>query len=230
MTRHAEAAYDAADDPARALLSHNPQELLALVEAARASTALAMASERRCSEERAILAALSTKLNDTTHCQLFPAGLGPFQQTRLHVLGQCQHPEFKGARRKAARPGAAVQNPQYLYTEDQRPRGRLPHWRHIFSITADDQWVWPDDEPGINAKSAGWQISHWWGCGDLTAWISGLRTTKTRVTQCLPESGQHCSKQCNSWAGAHSTSAAQSGWFSNDYEQESMLMWRLRPN
>jgi hypothetical protein len=33
MSRHAEAAYDAADDPTRAPLPHNPQELLALVEA-----------------------------------------------------------------------------------------------------------------------------------------------------------------------------------------------------
>ena len=86
MTRHAEAAYDAADDPIRAPRPQNPQELLALVEAARASTALAMASERRCSEERATLAALHTKLNDTTHCQLCPAGHGSFQQTRWHVL------------------------------------------------------------------------------------------------------------------------------------------------
>ena len=68
MNRHAEAAYDAVDDPTRAPLPHNPQELLVLVEAARASTALAMASERRCSEERATLAALHIKLNDTTHC------------------------------------------------------------------------------------------------------------------------------------------------------------------
>jgi hypothetical protein len=102
MTRHADAAYEAADDSTRAPLPHKPQELLALVEAARASTALAMASERRCSDERATLAALHIKLNDTTHCHLCPAGLGPFQQTRWHVLGRCQHPDLKDARRNAA--------------------------------------------------------------------------------------------------------------------------------
>ena len=75
---------------------------MALVEAAQASTALAMASERRCAAERATLAALHIKLNDTTHCQLCPVGTGPFQQTRWHVLGQCQHPDLKDARRKAA--------------------------------------------------------------------------------------------------------------------------------
>ena len=61
------------------------------------------------------------------------------------------------------------------------------------------------------------------GCGDRTAWISGLRTTKTKETQCLPESGQHCTEHCNSWAGAHSTSAAQFGRCSADFEQESTL-------
>ncbi len=44
---------------------------------------------------------------------------------------------------------------------------RQSQYRQLFAITADGdryQWVWPDDEPGINAKS-GWQlqISHWWG-------------------------------------------------------------------
>ena len=82
MTRRAETAYDAEDEPTRAPVPQNPQELLALVEAARASTALAMASERRCAVERATLAALHIKLNDTTHCQLCPVGTGPFQQTR----------------------------------------------------------------------------------------------------------------------------------------------------
>ncbi len=102
MTRHAEVAYDTADDPIRAPRPQNPQELLALVEAARASTTLAMPSERRCSEEWATLAALHIKRNDTTHCQLCPAGHGPLQQTRWHILGQCQHPDLKDGRRKAA--------------------------------------------------------------------------------------------------------------------------------
>jgi hypothetical protein len=73
------------------------------MEAARASTALSIASERRCAEERATLAALRIKLNDTTHRQLCPTGHGgPFQRTRWHVLGKCQHPDLKEARRKAA--------------------------------------------------------------------------------------------------------------------------------
>jgi hypothetical protein len=160
-TRHAEAAYDAADDPTRAPRPQNPQELLALVEAARASTTLAMASERRCSEERATLAALHIQLNDTTHCQLCPTGHGTFQQTRWHVLGRCQHPDLKDARRKAA---LELQSKTHsTFTQKIKdPRGRLPYWRQLFAITPDDRWVWPDDEPGINAKS-GWQISHWWG-------------------------------------------------------------------
>ena len=97
------------------------------MEAARASTALAMASERRCSEERATLAALHIKLNDTTHCQLCPAGHGPFQQTRWHVLGQCQHPDLKDARRKAA---LELQSKTHsTFTQKIKdPRGRLPYW------------------------------------------------------------------------------------------------------
>jgi hypothetical protein len=149
-----------------------------------------MASERRCSEERATRAALHTKLNDTIHCQLCPAGHGPFQQTRWHVLGQCQHP-LKDARRKAA---LELQSKTHsTFTQKMKdPRGRLPYWRKLFSITADDQWVRADDEPGINAKS-GWQISHWWGLSVGTE--SGLRTTKTRVTQCLSDSkGWHLSR------------------------------------
>ena len=57
------------------------------------------------------------------------------------------------------------------------------------------------------------------GCGDRTAWISGLRTTKTRVTQCPHVSGQPYSGHYNSWAGAHLTSVAQSGRFSAAYGQ-----------
>ena len=59
-------------------------------------------------------------------------------------------------------PGAAVQNPQYLHTEDQRPP-----WPPTVLATTDCHHGGrpvglPDDEPGINAKS-GWPISHWWG-------------------------------------------------------------------
>ena len=84
-------------------------------------------------------------------------GQGPFQQTRRHVLGQCQHPDLKDARRKAALELQAKTHTTFTQ-KIKDPRGRLPYWRQLFSITADDQWVWPDDEPGINAKS-GWQIS-----------------------------------------------------------------------
>jgi hypothetical protein len=89
------------------------------------------------------------------------AGHGPFQQTRWHVLGQCQHPDLKDARRKAA---LELQSKTHsTFTRKIKDlRGRLPYWRQPFAITADDELVWPDDEPGINAKS-GWQISHWWG-------------------------------------------------------------------
>ena len=115
-----------------------------------------MASERRCAGERATLAALHK------HCQLCrPVGSRPFQQTRWHVLGQCQHPDLKDARRKAASELQAKTHTTFTQ-KIKDPRGRLPYWRQLFSITADDQWLWPDDEPGINAKS-GWQISQWWG-------------------------------------------------------------------
>ena len=88
MNRHAEAAYDAADDPTRAPLPHNPQELLDLVEAARASTALAMASERRCSEERATLAALHIKLKGGHHTlPALPGGPRPVPADPLARAG-----------------------------------------------------------------------------------------------------------------------------------------------
>ena len=32
----------------------------------------------------------------------------------------------------------------------------------LFAITADDKWIWPPSEPGVNARS-GKQESHWWG-------------------------------------------------------------------
>jgi hypothetical protein len=35
----------------------------------------------------------------------------------------------------------------------------------LYAITAEDRWIWPVSEQGVNAK-AGWQESHWWGlCG-----------------------------------------------------------------
>ncbi len=57
-------------------------------------------------------------------------------------------------------PEAAVQNTQYLYTEDQRPS--RPPSVFATAVFHNHRRVWPEDEPGINAKF-GWQISHWWG-------------------------------------------------------------------
>ena len=41
--------------------------------------------------------------------------------------------------------------------EDQGPgAGRLPNWELLYAITAEDKWIWPESEQGVNAK-AGWQ-------------------------------------------------------------------------
>ena len=65
------------------------------------------------------------------------------------LLGQCQHPDLKDARRKVALELHSKTHSTFTQ-KIKDPRGRLPYCRQLFSITADDQWVWPDDEPGIN--------------------------------------------------------------------------------
>ena len=40
--------------------------------------------------------------------------------------------------------------------------GRLPHWWLLFAISADDKWIWPPSEQGVDARS-GWQETQWWG-------------------------------------------------------------------
>ena len=40
--------------------------------------------------------------------------------------------------------------------------GRLPHWDMLYATNKDDQWIWPESEQGVQARS-GWQESHWWG-------------------------------------------------------------------
>jgi hypothetical protein len=39
---------------------------------------------------------------------------------------------------------------------------RLPNWELLYANTAEDRWILPASEQGVNAK-AGWQESHWWG-------------------------------------------------------------------
>ncbi len=66
--------------------------------------------------------------------------LEPFQQTRWHVLGQCQHPDLKDASRKAALKLQYKTHSTFTQTIKD-PRGRLPYLRQLIAITADDQWV-----------------------------------------------------------------------------------------
>ena len=32
----------------------------------------------------------------------------------------------------------------------------------LYATNKEDQWIWPESEQGVQARS-GWQESHWWG-------------------------------------------------------------------
>jgi hypothetical protein len=139
----------------------NPAELTALVSATRTSAVLAAEAASRCATELVTLEALRLKLMDTEFCKMCPAGSTPVLQTRWHVLGECGHSDLRDARVKAAKElqGKARE----IFTKKIKDKeGRLPHWWLLFAISADDKWIWPPSEQGVDARS-GWQETQWWG-------------------------------------------------------------------
>ena len=141
--------------------AQNPVELAVLVSATRTSAVLAAEAESRCVKELATLQALRAKLLDTEVCKMCPAGSAPVLQTRWHILGECGHQDLRNARVKGAKElqGKARE----IFTKKIKDKsGRLPHWWLLFATTADDKWIWPPSEQGVNDRS-GWQESQWWG-------------------------------------------------------------------
>ena len=159
---------------------------MALVEAARASTALAMASERRCAAERATLAALHIKLNDTTHCQLCPVGTGPWQQTRWHVLGQCQHPDLKDARRNAALELQAKTHMTFTQ-KIKDPRGRLPYRHHpeqAHRLRGPLEASRPDRPAGWANRIPDRAVLHWGAMRHFITLLGGKRPLHRSAGKC----------------------------------------------
>ena len=138
----------------------NKEELAVLVAATRASALMAGDSERRCAMETATITELRRKLHDTQYCKLCPGGSALSLQSRWHVLGVCLHPDLRDARMKAAKEIREVARRTFLSITDRE--GRLPHWELLFATNKEDQWIWPDSEQGVHARS-GWQESQWWG-------------------------------------------------------------------
>ena len=139
----------------------NSVELVTLVSATRTSAVLAAEAESRCARELATLKALRGKLLDTEMCKMCPAGNAPVLQTRWHILGECGHRDLRDARVKSAK--ELQEKARVIFTRKIKDKaGRLPHWWMLFAITADDKWIWPPSEQGVNDRS-GWQESHWWG-------------------------------------------------------------------
>jgi len=139
----------------------NPVELVTLVSATRTAAVLAAEAESRCARELATLKALRVKLLDTEVCKMCPAGNAPVLQTRWHILGECGHRDLRDARVKSAK--ELQEKARVIFTRKIKDKaGRLPHWWLLFAITADDKWIWPPSEQGVNDRS-GWQESHWWG-------------------------------------------------------------------
>jgi hypothetical protein len=141
--------------------NQNREQLAAMVEATRVSATMAAESASRCKVEQQILLDLRAKLQDTEFCKLCPEGSAKVAQTRWRVLGECQHRDLRDARRKAAKEIQETARGLFLKRIKDRS-GRLPNWELLYAITAEDKWIWPESEQGVNAK-AGWQESHWWG-------------------------------------------------------------------
>ncbi len=80
------------------------------------------------------------------------AGSAPVLQTRWHILGECGHPDLRNARVKGAKDLQAMAHETFSKKIKDKA-GRLPQWWLLFANTADDKWIWPPSEQGVNARS-----------------------------------------------------------------------------
>jgi hypothetical protein len=84
----------------------------------------------------------------------------PCVTNQVAYPGECGHRDLRDARVKGAK--ELQKKARDTFSRNIKDKARLPHCWLLFATTAEDKWIWPPSEQGVNARS-GWQESQWWG-------------------------------------------------------------------